>query len=188
MDFQKLLLKIGKILSEFKINYIVTGGFAVSIWGRTRSTADIDLAIELFPEQVRNVKNALQKISRAAYISEDAMKEAIMHSGEFNFIHPESGIKVDFFVRKDAIFKNELARRIAVRIGTRNVFFISPEDLVLSKLRWYQKSQSERHLEDAASTIRRQRRLDIKYLKKQARVQSCEEELLALLKYRNERS
>lgn len=180
-DFQKLLIKIAKILSDFNIPYIVTGGFAASFWGRRRSTADVDVAIELLPEQVKGLCDALRKVSEAAYIDEDVMREAIERQSEFNFLHPESGIKFDFFVRRDSIFRNEISRRIPVKIGARNVFFISSEDLILSKFRWYQKSQSDRHLEDAASIIRRQKGLDLDYLKKQATTQSTSEILRTIL-------
>jgi Na+/glutamate symporter len=45
---EELLKKIAKILDDLKIPYAVTGGFAVSIWGIPRYTADIDIIIELF--------------------------------------------------------------------------------------------------------------------------------------------
>jgi len=45
MEQEELLIKIAGILEELNIPYAVTGGIAVSVWGRTRFTADIDMAI-----------------------------------------------------------------------------------------------------------------------------------------------
>jgi len=37
---EKLLIKITKILESLNIKYFITGGFAVSVWGRPRATFD----------------------------------------------------------------------------------------------------------------------------------------------------
>jgi len=44
---EKLLVQIASILERFDIEYLVTGGFAVSVWGRPRATFDIDIVIKL---------------------------------------------------------------------------------------------------------------------------------------------
>ena len=41
------LVKIATVLDGLKIPYYVTGGFAVSIYGRPRFTADIDIVIKM---------------------------------------------------------------------------------------------------------------------------------------------
>ncbi len=182
MDFQELLVIIAKILNSFNVPYAVTGGYAVSIWGRLRATFDLDIIVNLFPSKIRQVRSALEKISAAAYIDEGAMKEAVEHSKEFNFIHPESGIKVDFFVQGKGLFSTqELNRRVPVRVLGYKVFFVSPEDLILAKLRWHKTSPSERQIEDVQSILKIQKKLDTKYLKKWAAIQSTTRTLEKLL-------
>ncbi len=182
MDFQELLVIIAKILDGFNVPYAVTGGYAVSIWGRLRATFDLDIIVNLFPSKIKQVRSALEKISAAAYIDKDAMSEAVEHGKEFNFIHPESGIKVDFFVQGKNLFSTqELNRRVPVRILDYKVYFVSPEDLILAKLRWHKTSPSERQLEDVESVIKIQKKLDWKYLKKWAAIQSTTKTLEKLL-------
>ena len=170
MDFQKLLVKIAKILNKLRIPYIITGGYAVSIWGRPRSTFDIDAVIELPESGIDALARALRGISEISYIDESMMESAVKRRGEFNFIHGESGIKVDFWVLKDDSFDvSRIKRRIPKRILGEKVYFISPEDLILSKLEWYQKSQSTRHLEDIESILKISgEKLDMRYLKEWA--------------------
>ena len=60
---EKLLLDIVRFLNGLKIRYFITGGFAVSVWGRPRSTADIDIVIELVEPQIESLLKALRKIS-----------------------------------------------------------------------------------------------------------------------------
>lgn len=165
---EKLLLKAVSILNELKIDYFVTGGFAISIWGRPRATFDIDIIVKLVEPKVEVLAKALRKISKAGYIDEDAAREAVKNRGEFNFIDPDTGLKVDFWVMKDdKSTKVEYDRRVAKKINGQKVYFVSPEDLVLSKLAWYKEYQSSRHLEDAESVLKVSK-VDLKYLKKWA--------------------
>jgi len=168
---EKLLLKIAPILKNLKIDYFITGGLAVSVWGRPRATFDIDIIVKLLEPKVPALVKALRKISRAGYIDEDAAKQAIIQKGEFNFIDPESGLKVDFWVAKNDLWsKVEYSRKKVKRIRNQQIYFISPEDLILSKLVWYKESGSDRHLEDVESVLKiSKKKLDRKYLKQMAK-------------------
>ena len=165
---EKLLLKVAPILDELEINYYVTGGFAVSVWGRPRATFDIDIVVKLIEPKIMPLARALRKISKYGYIDEQAANEALKRKGEYNFIEPETGIKVDFWITKGTeTSKVEFERRVVKKINNQKVSFISPEDLILNKLTWYEKSQSSRHLEDAESIFKISgEKLDFDYLKK----------------------
>lgn len=180
----ELLVKVAPILDRLGIAYFVTGGFAVSVWGRPRATFDVDIVIQLIEPQVVFLAQALRKISEAGYIDEDTAREAIKISGEFNFIDPETGVKVDFWIiKKNPIGLMEFKRKIVKKIDGQRVYFISPEDLVLNKLHWYQESQSSRHLEDAESVTKFSKSiLDFKYLKQQAKKLGVADALAKLLK------
>ncbi len=171
MDFQELLVKIAKILNKLRIPYIVTGGYAVSVWGRPRSTFDIDVVIEIPKSKIDALAKALREVSKMGYVDEFMMENAVERKGEFNFIHAESGIKIDFWVLKDKLLEiSKMERRIFKKILGEKVYFISPEDLILSKLEWYEKTQSTRQLEDVESVLRISgKKLDMKYLKQWAK-------------------
>ncbi len=98
---EKLLIKIAKILSDLEIKYFVTGGFAVSVWGRPRATFDIDIIVKLIEPHAVPLAKALKEISKAGYADENMIKDAIRHNGEFNFIDPNSGLKIDFWVTEE---------------------------------------------------------------------------------------
>ena len=86
IDPRKLLLKVAPILDNLGINYFVTGGFAVTLWGRMRTTNDIDMVIQLVEPQIKPLAEALRKISTYGYIDDETALEAIRGKGEFNFI------------------------------------------------------------------------------------------------------
>lgn len=67
-----------------------------------RLLASIDIVVQLKYENVIKLKNALLSFRKRGYIDDEAIKEAIRHQGEFNFIDIESGIKVDFWILKES--------------------------------------------------------------------------------------
>lgn len=167
MEQERLLKRVAGILHKLEIPYCVTGGIAVTVWGRPRYTADIDVVIELLPQKLDRLAEELLKIDRDVYADKIMMQRALERKGEFNFIHPASGFKVDFRILKGDIFsKEQLNRRVKRKIANVWVDFISPEDLILSKLIWHKESGSDRQLEDIESVLRRQKKLDWKYLRK----------------------
>jgi len=184
MEITGLLLKIAEILDKFKIPYVVTGGMAVSVWGRTRYTADVDIVIELLEKNINLLAKELLDVDKDVYVSEDAIREALQNKGEFNFIHPQSGLKVDFWVVKNNFNKQEIKRAVVRKIDGKKVNFVSPEDLILSKLLWHQLSQSTRQLEDIESVLKISK-VDMNYIKNWAEKQGTIDTLNNLLKNNN---
>jgi predicted nucleotidyltransferase len=89
----------------------------------------------------------------------------------FNIIHNEWVVKADFIIRKDEEYRREeFARRQKVVIENMTIFVVSVEDLILSKLVWGKKSQSELQLQDVRQMISTVSGLDWEYMKKWATV------------------
>jgi len=181
MEIEDLLTQISAILDKLNIPYAITGGMAVSVWGRPRFTADIDIVVELMPKNINSLAKELLEIDKDVYVSEEAMQEALERKGEFNFIHPQSQLKVDFWIVKNNFNKQEIKRAIPKKIEGHKINFVSPEDLILSKLLWYQQSESTRQLEDIESVLKISK-IDMNYIKKTAEKQETLEILNELLK------
>ena len=184
MTPEQLLYKIVAILKHLKIPYVVTGGFAVAVWGKPRFTADIDIIVELPMLKIRALAKSLLAIDKDVYVDELAMGTALKGKREFNFIHPQTGLKVDFWIMKgDEFSRMELKRAVIKKIDGQHIYFISPEDLILSKLLWYKASKSTRHLEDIESILKISK-VDLKYIKQSAVRQSTTKILEDLLNKR----
>lgn len=170
IDPRHLLVKVAEALEGLEIPYFITGGMAVLMWGRPRFTADIDILVEFKLTDVDKLEAALSALGEAGYVDKDAMREALLREGEFNFIDGNTGVKVDFWIlKKDSFDVLRMKRKVPWNVLGREVYFISPEDLILNKLLWYEESQSSRHLEDAESVLKISGdKLDFEYLKQQA--------------------
>ena len=82
------------------------------------------------------------------------MQDAIARRGMVNVIHAEWVVKADFIVRKDAAYRKvELDRRRWLDVAGTTIAFVSPEDLILSKLVWRKDSHSELQRNDVRHLV-----------------------------------
>ncbi|MDA8132059.1 MAG: hypothetical protein M0011_11200 [Elusimicrobia bacterium] len=184
MELKKFIKDLAAKLQAAGVDYCITGGYAVSVWGAPRSTLDIDLITSLKPSQVDLLVRAMAP-GKGAYLDEEAIREAVASGGEFNYIPAEAGLKVDFWVIRpaDGTGLRELTRKRREVFEGQEIFFISPEDLILSKLRWARGSASTRHAEDIRSVLAVSgAELDLEYLKSAAGAQGLSGDLEPFLK------
>jgi len=179
MNLVSLLKVVAKRLNKAEIPYMVSGGIAVSYWGFPRTTHDIDIVIEAKEEDKDKIVGFFNK---DFYISPEAVEDAIKTRFTFNIIHNRSGLKVDFWlIKEDSFGKSEFTRKLKKKMFGEEIFIISPEDLILSKLLGYKETQSDRRLEDARSILKTSK-VNLNYIKNWAKKQSTTEILKEILK------
>lgn len=144
----QVLLFIIDQLERLDIPYMLVGSFASNYWGRPRFTHDADMVLEIPVAKAALLASALEA---DFYAPAFVIEEAIAKRSHFNAIHLESSFKVDFWVRSDEPYAREaFERRRQVTMFGRPVWVHSPEDVILSKLRWYKMSPVlDRQLQDA---------------------------------------
>ena len=177
-DFlDRLVMKLEKA----GIPYMITGSLGSSLHGQPRATNDIDLIIAPTEKQLNTF---IQTLSENYYVSKEAAQEAFRNRSMFNVIDYHTGWKADFIIRKDRPFSlEEFRRRIIGNIVGVQVFVISPEDAILSKLEWAKAGESERQFHDAQGVaVVQWEILDKEYLHKWARELNVEDLLENLLK------
>ena len=135
------------------IAYMLTGSMALVHYAMPRMTADIDIVIEI---NSVNVEKIIKAFEPDYYVPHETARQAVLLSSMFNLLHQQSLIKIDCIVRKnDEYQKIAFSRRAKVNYaGEFEVWIISREDLILSKLDWAKKYDSEMQLRDAANILR----------------------------------
>jgi hypothetical protein len=133
------------------IPYMLTGSVAMSFYAEPRMTRDIDFVVELGAEDAGRVA---QLFSPDYYVSEEAVQAAIAAQGMFNAFDLARLVKVDLVVRKDEEFRrHEFSRRQRFQLKGKEIWIVSKEDLILSKLAWARSSESERQLDDVRKLL-----------------------------------
>ncbi len=130
---------------------MLTGSVALNSYAQPRMTRDIDLVVAFV---MRDAGRIAEVLGPEYYVSEDAAREAVLHQNSFNAIHQQTLIKVDFMIRKQDDYRlHEFTRRVRLRVTDFDLWVVSKEDLILSKLHWAQESLSERQLADVENLI-----------------------------------
>lgn len=137
---------------------MVIGAIAVAMWGRPRATADLDFTVLTDPDGLDMLGQEAEghgfQIDRQwlEWHPLQRGRQIRLRSGEFF---------VDVVRPMDQHQEQALGRGRALEIGGRNVWFASPEDLIVMKL----KAGRPHDFEDAISVLARQRgKLDERYM------------------------
>ncbi len=158
----EVLKTVTRRLDEAQIAYMVTGSMALNYYAVPRMTRDIDVVVELGPDEADRVVRIFET---DFYVDPDAVRRAVATRGMFNVIHDRFVVKVDFVVRKDSEYRREeFARRRRVEVEGQPLWIVTPEDLVISKLDWARDTRSEVQLADVRSLLASVPDLDEAYL------------------------
>lgn len=178
-DELAVLKEVAKRLGQANIPYMITGSTAGNFYTVPRMTRDIDIVVELAPDDADRI---LQIFGGDFYLDRETVADAISTRRMFNVIHSDSVIKVDFIVRKESLYRRtEFARRRKITLEDQEIQIVAPEDLILSKLEWSKDSRSEFQLTDVKNLLRSVQGLDLEYLNRWAKelaVEAMYQELL----------
>jgi len=177
MTSQKEFVKsVVEKLQQAGIDYVICGSIAASFYGVERSTQDADIIINPTEEQLTNF---FKLLGDAYYASSDAALEALKQSTLFNIIDVESAWKADLIIRKKTDFyTEEFHRKRKEQLLGKDLYILSPEDTILSKLVWAKQSRSELQHRDVMTILEIQAgHLDMKYLNKWAKFLNVEDDL-----------
>ncbi len=170
-DFFKTLVEITGLLQKAQIPYMVIGAMALTIWGRPRTTIDLDFKVLADPEELQKLQ------SRAA-------KKGYRIDHEWQRYNPllvglqtrmlRRGIPIDLLVPRDRHDRQAFLRRKRMRLGQKYFWFSAAEDLILEKL----KVGRPRDFEDAVTVLERMgEKLDMRYLRRWAKKLGLQNEL-----------
>ncbi len=142
-----------KRLDKINIEYMLVGSMALVHYAMPRATVDIDIVVKILPE---NIDKFIAEFETDYYIPINRARQAARRKGMFNLLNNQTILKVDCVVLKETEFDvNAFSRRRKVDYaGDFDVWIISRDDLILSKLNWAKNTKSERQLLDVASVIR----------------------------------
>jgi hypothetical protein len=168
-----IALQVVQALEAAGVRYLVGGSLASSICGEPRSTLDVDLVVALTDADIQDVVAGLEA---EFHVDSDALERAVREKSSANLIHLKTSMKVDLFIMGGSpIDEKQMNRRQRLKVDKdpdRYLYFYTPEDIILQKLRWYQIGDevSDRQWRDILGIMLTQGdRLDDKYLKESAR-------------------
>src|ERR687885_4135 len=157
-------------LERAEVPYVLVGGLASSLYGRPRTTRDVDVLV-----RKDDAKRALDALDTVGFATEETNPEWI-----FKAWRDDVTIDVIFWLKGDIYLDDEmLARSRLLELDGVVVNVVPPEDLVVIKAAVHDE-QTPRHWHDALGVIA-DNELDGDYLARGARHSA--RRVLALLIY-----
>ncbi len=125
-DFKEFI----ELLSKHKVKYLVVGGYAVALHGHPRYTKDLDIWIELTPE---NAKNILKVLEQFGFGSLDIKQNDFLEADQIIQLgYPPNRIDI-LTSLKDLTFKDCFNSRVIIEIEGVQVNFIDIDNLKKNK-------------------------------------------------------
>lgn len=131
-------------LNRAQVRYLVVGGVAVVLHGFLRTTADLDLVIQLAPDNALRAVKALAvlhyrpraPVNFEAFAQKEARESWLHEKGLTVFslwspAHPT--LEIDLFVSEPFDFEGVYARALRVRLERSEAMVISLDDLIALK-------------------------------------------------------
>lgn len=146
-----------KALNDAGVRYLIVGGVAVVLHGHLRTTGDLDLVVELGPDNLNRALDALERsgfqprppVPLRSFADPDTRKSWIETKNlqVFSLWHPDlTGFEVDLFVEEPFDFDEAWQRRITVELSGATAPLVSLDDLLDLK----RAAGRPRDLEDVA--------------------------------------
>ncbi|MFA4888347.1 MAG: DUF6036 family nucleotidyltransferase [Candidatus Omnitrophota bacterium] len=136
-----------EILREFqkqKVKYVLVGGMAVNLHGFMRSTADLDILVEMSDANLRKVVNILRNNGYRVKQPVDPMGIADAklryewihdkHMKAFNFYKEGELREVDIIIDSPVSFEKAKENAMQIKVGKALLPVISIDDLIIMKM------------------------------------------------------
>jgi len=125
-----------------------------------RMTRDSDILLSLYG---KDVDSFIKLLSEDFFIDDNMVRESLLSKMKFNIFDKKTLFKIDFILKTDEEYENlKFRRRTSLKINGIEVYVISIEDLIISKLNWARDSFSEIQLNDVRELLKND--VDKKYI------------------------
>ena len=174
--FQKFTASCIRALDKSELDYVLIGGVIVSIYGRPRSTMDIDIIIEMNTEKIKNLEENLRKES--LLVGENEIINALLDGSHCSVFDNETILRLDIKTPTRKLEEEALQNKRNMKVFGEDTFIQIPEEIIIAKLLY----ASDQDIEDAYSILLRLRDdLDYKLMQRLAEREGVSENLNDLL-------
>jgi hypothetical protein len=146
-------IAVVKALDAAAVPYMLVGSFSSNYYGIPRSTEDADFVIELGDKRVGEL---VAHLGPQFELERQITFETITGTTRNRIFIADSGFKIELFrLSSDPHDQERFARRVSVPMTAAMVpvFLPTPEDVIITKLRWNVEGKRSKDRDDVADVI-----------------------------------
>ena len=165
MTSNQIVLRVVDALERLNIPYMLVGSYSSNAFGIARSTQDADFVIELGS---RNATELFGLLAPDLKFEPQMLLETVTMTGRYVGKHAATGFKVELFLlTDDAHDRARFDRRQRQPFLTNTTYLPTAEDVIIQKLRWFERGRRAKDRDDAMNVITVQAgRLDLDYIRR----------------------
>jgi len=160
-----LVLRLIAVLDELSIPYILVGSYSSNLYGRERGTKDADFVVVIQSKQLSEVA---AKLGRDFRVESQTSFETVTMTTRYIIDHPGTAFKFELFLLSDDAHDQErFRRRQQVDFEGHPTWLPTPEDVVVTKLRWSKGGKRSKDVLDVAQVLSVQfGKVDLSYIRR----------------------
>jgi hypothetical protein len=146
-----VLLAVIRALDGAGIQYMIVGSLSSNLYGIERSTQDADLVIDAAGVPISSLAGLLPDSLR---LDPQVTFETITSTHRLLIRRKRGRFKVELFLAGDDPHDRErFARRVRVQAYGQSLWLPTPEDVIITKLRWSKQGKRTKDTEDVKNVI-----------------------------------
>jgi hypothetical protein len=132
----EIVVKMARALNRAGIPFMIVGAISANVYGIERNTQDGDFVIQV---HTGDMQKLVTQLGEDFQLDPQLSFETLVAMGNYfvaRHLHPLFKIEL-FLVGEDAVSQEQFRRARKVNFQGEMLSFISPEDLIITKLRWF---------------------------------------------------
>jgi hypothetical protein len=152
MTAEEIVYRVLDALDAAGVPFMLVGSFSSNFYGVPRATRDVDLVVNLGSTAPSEVAN---RLGPDFQLDPQMSFETVTGTYRFVATHRASAFKIEFFLLSDDPHDRErFGRRRLEAMPGHQTYVASPEDIIITKLRWSKGGNRKKDMDDVRNVIR----------------------------------
>lgn len=164
MKATDLVLRLISIFDQVGVQYMLVGSYSSNLYGRERATNDADFVLVIEQAQLQEVA---KKLGDEFQVDSQMSFETITLTTRYILTFVPTAFKIELFLLSDDPHdRARFSRRTKVDFEGYPTSLPTPEDVVITKLRWSKGGKRSKDISDVATVLAVQfGKLDLAYIR-----------------------
>lgn len=151
MTDKDVVLAVVRALEDAGIGYMVVGSLSSNSYGIPRSTQDADFVIEEAGPQIASLA---RRLPESLILDPQVTFETVTGTNRLMIKRKRGRFKVELFLASDDPHDRErFRRRVRGETYGQTVWLPTPEDVIITKLRWSKQGKRNKDVDDVRNVI-----------------------------------